>query len=442
MQLSPIVYLSLVSLVSLLIGIYFVRKGLRYSTKGDIPYCKKCSYNLLGMTSQRCPECGSEITADLVIFGMARRRYALVAMGCLYWVPALFLANTMFKSINWYGFVSTERVLTDLQSRNHSLSSKAWREFLRRKNVGKITHDQYDSLIDICLKHQDAFVNHNSQSLSSLFLDELGKAFARNDLNNSEREMFLANTARVEIQMRPRILLGDSIPYQMIFRGAIPMNWWIKFVFDPFRVEDEALPKEVKDLNMRGPFGGMKQPGRLNYTKPGAHVLSMHIKVQIFEGPEGDITASKLHSERRLQATAPFEVSANESHAGVQLINAPDLLDKIKASIEIDHLTYTQTPKPTIKSQIKLAKPPMSIAFEILTQVDGIEKRVGVVTWQEDSRDINWDGVWWNPLGPPPSSVDLIFRSSKEVAAKTLDLYKIWNGEFILENVPVIVEEK
>ncbi len=44
------------------------RKLLRLR-KGDTPYCGKCGYNLTGLTSPRCPECGELLSEVPIVRG-------------------------------------------------------------------------------------------------------------------------------------------------------------------------------------------------------------------------------------------------------------------------------------------------------------------------------------------------------------------------------------
>ncbi len=37
--------------------------------KGDTPFCGRCGYNLTGLTSPRCPECGSLLSKVPVVRG-------------------------------------------------------------------------------------------------------------------------------------------------------------------------------------------------------------------------------------------------------------------------------------------------------------------------------------------------------------------------------------
>ena len=68
-------------------GAVLLTFGLRGHKVDDFPYCRKCRYNLTGLTSERCPECGS-LTAEVgVIVGRRRRQPRLIVAGLLLCIP-------------------------------------------------------------------------------------------------------------------------------------------------------------------------------------------------------------------------------------------------------------------------------------------------------------------------------------------------------------------
>lgn len=66
------------------------------------PHCAKCAYNLTGLTSDRCPECGIVLTADNRCVGdYSEMRWSRFAFGAaLLLVPAM-LALARFIRDAW-----------------------------------------------------------------------------------------------------------------------------------------------------------------------------------------------------------------------------------------------------------------------------------------------------------------------------------------------------
>lgn len=68
---------GLLGLAALAIG----RRGLRV---GDAPHCRRCNFDLSGLTADRCPECGLDITTPRNTLRGARRRIrSLIVLGAV-----------------------------------------------------------------------------------------------------------------------------------------------------------------------------------------------------------------------------------------------------------------------------------------------------------------------------------------------------------------------
>jgi hypothetical protein len=53
------VIIAAIPLTILLHQLWRLRSRLVNLREGDAPHCERCGYNLTGLTSGRCPECGS-----------------------------------------------------------------------------------------------------------------------------------------------------------------------------------------------------------------------------------------------------------------------------------------------------------------------------------------------------------------------------------------------
>jgi hypothetical protein len=56
---------------------------------------------------------------------------------------------------------------------------------------------------------------------------------------------------------------------------------------------------------------------------------------------------------------------------------------------------------------------------------------VGAKGWS-----INYTFGTGDPL-PPGETVDIVLRTNIDAARRTVDLYEVWNGELVYEDVPV-----
>lgn len=65
----------LILLAALVVAvILFIRMLRRPRRRGTTPHCARCEYNLTGLTSDRCPECGTEMIPANIVYGEKIRR--------------------------------------------------------------------------------------------------------------------------------------------------------------------------------------------------------------------------------------------------------------------------------------------------------------------------------------------------------------------------------
>lgn len=65
------------------VGILLLVLGLRPRRRGTEPHCAACDYNLTGVASDVCPECGTERSPANVVHGERYRRPQLAVVGAL-----------------------------------------------------------------------------------------------------------------------------------------------------------------------------------------------------------------------------------------------------------------------------------------------------------------------------------------------------------------------
>src|SRR5687767_11978219 len=84
MESGVLVFIIATLLVSGVLGVSFLRRGLRGRRVGDHPVCGKCGFNLFGLPADqaKCPECGNDLSAPRAVqTGHRVRRMPLVYAG-------------------------------------------------------------------------------------------------------------------------------------------------------------------------------------------------------------------------------------------------------------------------------------------------------------------------------------------------------------------------
>src|SRR5262245_36537433 len=102
----PILVLAFAT-ATLGIGVFLLLTALYPRRTGVTRYCRKCRYNLTGLASTVCPECGADIQAPTAILtGDRTIRRARLAAGITLTILAAAIGTTFAigyaRGIDWY----------------------------------------------------------------------------------------------------------------------------------------------------------------------------------------------------------------------------------------------------------------------------------------------------------------------------------------------------
>ena len=75
------VLILLIGVVLLHAGAFLIRIGHWPRRTGTEPFCRRCDYVLLGIDSDRCPECGQFLSPRTILRGQRVRRGDLTFLG-------------------------------------------------------------------------------------------------------------------------------------------------------------------------------------------------------------------------------------------------------------------------------------------------------------------------------------------------------------------------
>src|SRR5689334_5393155 len=106
---------TVIGLPLFVLGLLLLKRGRWPRRVGDAPHCRFCEYSLIGLTSDRCPECGSAISPRTIVHGQRVRRPDLAFGGIGMIAASLLLAAPIAihitRSINWYRATPTFMLL-------------------------------------------------------------------------------------------------------------------------------------------------------------------------------------------------------------------------------------------------------------------------------------------------------------------------------------------
>src|SRR3954452_894523 len=106
-----------------LVGITLIKVGRWPRRHGGRPRCAKCDYLVVGISSERCPECGSILAGKGTVFGPRVRSARLWVSGVIILIMALAWGGPyVYRSVAWYHLKPARWVMSDLESRKLSVA--------------------------------------------------------------------------------------------------------------------------------------------------------------------------------------------------------------------------------------------------------------------------------------------------------------------------------
>ncbi len=436
------------ALVPLVLGLGLLWFGLRPRRRGTTPHCRQCNYNLTGLESERCPECGTHLTPEAIVHGELRRRPGRIVAGCLLLALSAAVVGLTLTRVNWYRLVPTFWVMRDLQSPDPPTERKAWRELQRRAKADQLSAAQHSSLIDICLAHQAG-----QAPMLPNEMNYVGQAYRDGRLSQAQAATFFQQIPNLELRVRPRGIAGDPIPFELRHRSRMPSApFWCRAEREALTVDGEDTERRLTGWSQFSGGGGGSSGSTVRVESPGRHKLGVSVTVRTYHGPFGKPEASVLCHEQTYTLEAAFTVLDEEPPDYIRTTDDPDLIDKLKECIVPDGFSLKRERPRPLEGTIKIEAPPVNIAFDVLVRINDKEHDLGAVQINGSERKLGTvrkargESTHWNVGcdydGPALDSCDVILRSSKEVARRSIDLFEIWEGELVYEDVPVEVREQ
>jgi hypothetical protein len=436
----PIFVLLAIGLVLIVTGAVLARKGFWPKRRGQQPHCGECDYLLIGIQSERCPECGTVITAQNTLRGERQRRMGLgfggaglvlLGLGLLIVPVAGDIGN-----IPWYHFKPTFMVMGDLKG-TPAAAADAVQELNRREKAGGLSAKYEQQLIEMALAQQ---ATTGTGPLTQGLIEFLAEQCAAGHLTDAQKTRFGQQSLVLNVHVRPIVVLGDWVPFRI--------NDASRIVGPGYCVTYECRETDIDGQKVLssgggGSMNGLGSGGSFGNTVPskevGTHHLAVTVHVEVKQGNYQSGTV--LYTEDRTLA-ADFQVVAQPPPGYFSLINDPKLGDLIRASIVPVGFQISARQPGQLNCKLKITGLPGNIAFDVIARLSGREFNVGDITCNKGTTTEYQLGLTMPAelvgASTQPAAFDLILRSDEKVGRATIDLHDIWNGELIYPNVPVV----
>ncbi len=456
-----------------LAGLVVVLLGLRGRREGQEPHCRKCAYDLTGLVSNRCPECGSYLTARSVIRGMPHRRWPLLVCGgvpvvlCAWLLGGLAYAHV--RMVNLYRYLPSGRLIADSEAGQ----GRALYELRRRESENELNDDQVQELIQSArraLDHRPVPIHPDR------WLEWLNRWDQQGLLDAEQQGWFREYLARLVIPVLSgpiRVRSGNPLPLKLTHRCLGP--FCIYWVESRLSVPDHELsvtrsrrtPRRdgrIWDQDICIDFGAAKVD-----LEPGRYVLTYHGAYAFYRPERPPLRFGVVRAAEALQeplavhekfATVELEVLPPFDPQQIRRVRDPELDEQIRRSVTLHEMTWyravqgvppTANPTappprvaicvepsdgvdqaPTLTVHFVLtAALPVDLAFQVLLRVDERDFPLGTVLWPKGKRDqVTAEFACSREIGAGLARV--ILRADPQAAREAWDVAEIWDGELEL----------
>lgn len=427
-----------------LVGIVLTWLGLRGRTIDNHPICRKCGFDLFGLDqSTRCPECGSELSAQAIRLGHRAVRRWTLAMGLLLLVPALVVLAAVGVAVGRGADLQAYKPVWWLLRED---DAPAVTELNRRLSINVLSDGQINSIVEAGLRDQ---ANANIPWLP-MWGDFIESAHDAGNVSDKQWERYVRAAVELKLTSREKIRRGDMVPirigYEKARIGTRPQSVYVlnvkKATVDgqPMISQFIINPSVGLALPVRnGPGPGLGEPilfapGALSHLSDGPHTLSIEVGVYVRSPVRAQSTDSMTRWTTTL--TSPLELVAPDAPT-VELIAADSALRrKIQSSLAV-HATGTGIAAAVfliggagMQINVDAINPPMDLSFDlILRDASGREWPVLPIYFRAHERR-SWQ-QYARPNGFESDFVDVILRSSPRAAMATVDMTRIWSGEVV-----------
>jgi hypothetical protein len=413
-------------------GLLLLALGLRRRPRGSIPHCRRCDYNLTGLSGQHCPECGADLWRPRgIVQGARRRSPASIVFGLILLIPGMLVSLVHLSEFDWYPYNPTIVVIADL---NSTAAPRAWSELKTRLKANKLSDAQKSRLADACLNQHG---KPTPAAFANEMLDLLGERLLKNRLTAAQQQRFCQQMLTLELLVRPKVALGDSIPFRVLRHPRAPSGVCDRVSCRSIQIDDGRLHPNgtVHAFNTRND-GGMPMTFRAD-VHPGKHRLHAAIHVEIFVGtlPVKDMDGVPRLYGADVPLQAEFEVLPADAPGYIRHIVAPERKKELLRCIRPFQVVQSEWLPGVLNMFISASRPPVPVAFEVLVRTADGEHSLGTMACAAGIAGGN--RTLSNEKLPPLSKCDVILRSSEKVARETLDLFEMWDGELIYKDVPV-----
>lgn len=440
------------AVAGVVLGVALLFLGLRGRRIDDHPLCSRCRFDLVGLPvlsdgagpagAARCPECGADLSRPRATRTGHRRRFRLlIGVASVVLLAGIGLAGAAgwgaATKFNWNTVKPTWWLKDEAQGPHAPKAAAAILELTERLKKNRLGPASAAILIERGLALQ--------ADRDRIWIPEWGdliNAAGNQDLLTDEQRLaFARSSVEPRVTIRSRLRRGEA--------NAIEVHFWrnrtgrsapimlqpalVSAYLDGRPIAAPALTGRVSPRH-----GGASAIGNSITidAEPGEHILKTIWSYSVLDAT-GRRPSVPLEWQRTVET--PITVLAEDAEL-VRLVKNESIRREMEAAIHADpiQLAPARDGRYSFNHQFTFRNLPADAAFDVIWCAGEREWTVGTISGTRGSghhgRGYGGDAP---DLDPAATTVDIILRPSLKAAARTTDILDIWDGEIILEDVPI-----
>ncbi|HEV7301875.1 MAG TPA: hypothetical protein VGN72_21240 [Tepidisphaeraceae bacterium] len=433
-------------------GLLLLVRGMIGRRIDDHPLCRACGFDLTGRAegSDRCPECGRDVTQPKAIrHGHRQRRGGLIAAGVAGILLGLaFLSPTVIATATSFD-PQLHKPMWLLQREAHSANAQrrdaAIAEMERRLTAGLLSRDAVASIVSRALDLQ----GDPNQPWNRKWGDMIERARAQQQVSDDQWILYARQAVQMKLHVRENVRRGDPMPLGIQNVNArAGSNTRLTLGYDSrddrFSVDelefvepkDRAYGSGSTSVGSRSVFFRVYNPTPLlDRLADGKHVFRFRSKLYIRENPDDTKTLATID----LDLSETFDLRPSDEPI-VTLTTDASLLPGIQHAITVTGVSvyrYGES-SASLRVSVKVDEAPAGLAHMVWLRAGEREWKVGSLSRPAGQRSFAWSiGSNVPGFSPDIHTVDVCFRPDPTVAAMSLDVLDIWGKELVVKGVKV-----
>ncbi len=403
--------------------------GVRGWRRGRERVCAKCGYDVRGLESPRCPECGLLLDEKGVAIGVRRRSPVMACIGAVLFAAGGLVGFVKGYKVDPYPHLPFVWVLSSADGGN----AKAFAEVSRRLKAGELAAAQVERLAGRCLDIQADEDRVDAQQ----WIDLLEYMDTNIGLRKEDRQRYyeeaihslefdFEGASYVGGELKIRFSIETRLPGFGMTAMVCPQNLWV----------DGTLTRSVgitsKEASGIGHWEGVLE-AKVEAAR-GRHTVE-------FEGGLYFFRLSHPLPTEDIRITGIVEFSAictSERALQVESESDPRLRKTILDALQVEtglHLAYPNPDTeavPCFVPSFKLLEPlSCGLAFDVIVRMESVEYRAGELTCVSESTEIEFKRTA-NLNGFPETQGLVVLRPNPQLLFPSDRTMAIWDEELVL----------